>query len=121
MRNVIFLRCEAREARQADAWARQALEAAGTPPCAARKGGLRLAAGLRAAAAAFAEARCACGGAPKAMLALTDEDGELAFELIADGDQCVRRLADRPAGKLWQAERRVAGDGATRLRMPATA
>ncbi|MEO0683007.1 MAG: hypothetical protein AAF192_21665, partial [Pseudomonadota bacterium] len=67
--------------------------------------------GLRAAARALP-----CG--PESMLALRARGGALEFELLADG------VAPPPgfAVAMWpRVDRRVAGDGALRLAMPACA
>ena len=119
MREVIFLSCEASAAQRAAMWARGKLRDAGLPARAAKGAAERLADAFRAAMLSIhgpgPAARGRGGDAAEVMLSLSDEDGDLSFELIADGDQPD---AERLAG--WEAtERRVAGDGVTCLRMRA--
>ena len=115
MRDLVFIDCAADAAEKAGDWAGAALARAGLPECEAGEAALRLAEGVRVAAGVYA-----AGSAPQAMLVLTDEDGALSFELVADGDP-ARGAAQACAEASWGAERRVAGGNAFRLRMPARA
>ncbi len=120
MRELMFIDCGREAPAQAETWAQAALAKAGVPEGEAAQAAHRLSDGVRAAVAAFDCAKRG-PGSPKAMLALSDDEGELAFELVADGDPS-RARAQACAETAWQAaERRVAGDGAFRLRMPARA
>ncbi|MEC9431435.1 MAG: hypothetical protein VYD87_00875 [Pseudomonadota bacterium] len=113
MRDLIFIDCGADAPKKAEEWAGAALARAGLPACEAGAAAGRLAEGVRVAAGLYASG-------PQAMLVLTDEDGALNFELVADGNP-ARGAGATCAGAMWVAERRVAGGNAFRLRMPARA
>ncbi|MEM6438792.1 MAG: hypothetical protein AAF763_03715 [Pseudomonadota bacterium] len=117
MGEVLFLRCDAVGASDAEGWAAEALRREGLSEAEARRAALRLIEGLHAAAAAFS------GRSPKAMLSLTGQRGSLQFELLADAAEAPCGLAAAPCasgGPLWNAvERRAPCDGALRLAMTA--
>ncbi|WP_125459038.1 hypothetical protein [Oceanicella actignis] len=101
-------------AARVKAWAGAGLRRAGLTARRARAAADRLADAAREAIGAIRGREA--GADAEVMLVLRDDDGELAFEMVADGDRPVATLQDG-AGP-WEAiERRVAGDGVTCLRM----
>ena len=112
-------------AASADRWARGALRHAGFSARIIQKAADRLAGAFRAAVTGL-KTGGAAGAASRSegqlMLVLSDDEGELAFELIADGDRREAAFAEEQdeRGSRWDAiERRVAGDGVTCLRLRA--
>ncbi len=124
MRELVFLSCDMSAAPKAGSWAQDALRQAGVSARIARSVSTQLAEAFAAAVRAFSGAGERCEEAQQMMLVLSDDGGELAFELIADGDRNEKAFGrdDATRGAAWEAvERRVAGDGVTCLRMRAKA
>lgn len=122
MRELVFLSCDMSAAPKAGSWAQDTLRRAGVSARIARSVSARLTEAFTAAVRAFRDAGERRGEAQQMMLVLSDDSGELAFELIADGDRREQAFERKDAalGAAWEAvERRVAGDGVTCLRMRA--
>ena len=124
MRELVFLSCDMNAAPTAGDWARAALRNAGMPARLAQQAARRLSDAFSSAVTAIQGADAdGAQDAAQVMLVLSDEDGELAFEMIADCDRSEKAFqrAHCAPGCRWEAvERRVAGDGVTCLRMRAT-
>ncbi len=122
MRELIFLTCDMNATSKARKWAVGALDHAGVPSRVAQTAAKRLADGFKSAVEALQGAR---GDADPAqvMLVLSDESGELSFEMVAEARKSRgAMLAQGLGGSVWSViDRRAVGDGVTCLRMPATA